>query len=70
VRIPGDGDQRSELMPISSERSDAGHSQCETVIDIVGMRNKVQSRVEHRLDSAARAFHNKLSVSALQTDFE
>ncbi len=24
----------SDLMPISSERSDAGHSQCETLIDI------------------------------------
>jgi hypothetical protein len=24
----------SDLMPISSERSDAEHSQCETVIDI------------------------------------
>jgi hypothetical protein len=34
VRIPVMSISRSELMSIRTERSDAGHSQCETVIDI------------------------------------
>ena len=34
VRIPMMSISHSDLMPISSERSDAGLSQCETVIDI------------------------------------
>ena len=34
VRIPMMSISHSDLMPISSERSDAGPSKCETVIDI------------------------------------
>ena len=34
VRIPMMSISHSDLMPISSERSDAGLSQCETVIGI------------------------------------
>jgi hypothetical protein len=34
LRIPTMSISHSDLMPISSERSDAGLSQCETVIDI------------------------------------
>ena len=34
LRIPMMSISHSDLMPISSERSDAGLSQCETVIDI------------------------------------
>ena len=34
LRIPMMSISHSDLMPISSERSDAGPSQCETVIDI------------------------------------
>jgi hypothetical protein len=34
VRIPMMSISHSDLMPIRSERSDAGLSQCETVIDI------------------------------------
>ena len=34
LRIPMMSISYSDLMPISSERSDAGLSQCETVIDI------------------------------------
>jgi hypothetical protein len=34
LRIPVMSISRSELMSIRTERSDAGHSQCETVIDI------------------------------------
>jgi len=34
LRIPMMSISHSDLMPISAERSDAGLSQCETVIDI------------------------------------